>query len=319
VPAALFGATLLVATILLFIRVPSTTIELDIAASGLGFISAEQQPLNRPLLVSALGVSGFTAVQLPDEAMLNSAEARSVRIAAESLPRAGSGSIVVDRIIVPAGTRVWLSVTDVPNQYRLALRSSRPAPIAVHVDVTGPIAFVGVGSTTRAKALPAPRPVDFTGTTGALDIDLLLRRSSPGVRWQQLAATDLQLYRLEDEQDGDRPLVRPISTVLSGSIYFESLAGNEHRLRPGEMLRFDRAIGTIQTLGLGENAIATTFQGDVHGMRAGAGEYPRSLMPTLLDWLQERQGLSLLWGSALYLFGISLTLRRWWRRARETA
>ena len=37
-------------------------------------------------------------------------------------------------------------------------------------------------------------------------------------------------------------------------------------------------------------------------------------MPTLLDWLRQRQGLSLLWGTALYLFGIVTTFRRWWRK-----
>ena len=45
-----------------------------------------------------------------------------------------------------------------------------------------------------------------------------------------------------------------------------------------------------------------------------SGDEPRSLMPTLLEWLRKRQALSLLWGTALYLSGIALTLRRWWRK-----
>jgi hypothetical protein len=80
------------------------------------------------------------------------------------------------------------------------------------------------------------------------------------------------------------------------------------------MLRFGRASGTILTLDLREDGIAARFQGTVREMRAGAGDHPRSLMPTLLEWLRQRQGLSLLWGTALYLFGIAMTLRRWWRR-----
>src|SRR5262249_22606210 len=139
-------------------------------------------------------------------------------------------------------------------------------------------------------------------------------RHSPAARWQQLAARDPQAYRLEDVQGDDGPFARPASTVLSGSIYFESLGGREHRLRPGEMLRFERANGTVLTLELRPDAIAGIFQGDVRGVSVGAGDHPRNLMPTLLDWLREQQGLSLLWASALYLFGIGLTLQRWWRK-----
>jgi hypothetical protein len=47
-------------------------------------------------------------------------------------------------------------------------------------------------------------------------------------------------------------------------------------------------------------------------MTVGAGDEPRSIMPSLVTWLRQRQGLSLLWGTALYLFGVTTTLRKWW-------
>ena len=65
------------------------------------------------------------------------------------------------------------------------------------------------------------------------------------------------------------------------------------------MLRFGVANGTILTLDLRDDGIAAIFQGDVRGMRSGAGDHPRVLMPTLLEWLRSRQALSLLWGTAL--------------------
>ena len=126
-------------------------------------------------------------------------------------------------------------------------------------------------------------------------------------RWQQIEARDLQLYRVENDQDADRPLVRPVSTVLSGSVFFESVGGTERKLRPGELLRFGGASGTLVTLDLRDDGIAATFQGDVRELRTGVGEHPRSIMPTLLDWLRQRQGLSLLWATALYLFGVVTT------------
>ncbi len=313
-PAAVFASTLVVASVLLFIRVPTTTIELDGTFTGLAFVSAQQQQLNRPLSVSALGAAGLKEVQLPGEVASRGARVSAIRIAVDSAGDAKrSGSIVVDRIVVPALTQVRLSRTDVPRQYRISLRSA--TPITVHADVMGTVTFAPAGARAATTTLGAPRPVDFTGTTGALDLDVTLAVASPAPRWQQLAARDLQVYRVEDEQDAARPLARPVSTILAGTIYFESLGGGERRLRAGEMLRFGGASGTILTLDLREDAIAATFQGDVREMRSGAGEHPRSFMPTLLEWLRQRQGLSLLWGTALYLFGISMTLRRWWRGA----
>jgi hypothetical protein len=122
------------------------------------------------------------------------------------------------------------------------------------------------------------------------------------------------VYRVEDLQDAARPLARPVSTIQTGSLYFEALGGTKRELRPGELLRFGAASGTFLTLDLRPDGIAATFQGDVRGMRTGPAEEPTPLMPTLLEWLRKRQALSLLWGTALYLSGIGLTLRRWWRK-----
>jgi hypothetical protein len=312
-PAAIFGVTLFIASVLLFTHVPATTIEFGGTFTGFGFVSGVEQPLNRPLSVTALGVAGLKEAQFPDEVALQDGGMRAIRIAVDSVKDGKRGSIVVDRIVIPAGTHVWLSNTDVPRQYRVSFRSTTPAPIAVLVDVLGTIATAPADAQSTTTTLRAPRPVQLTGTTSSLDLDLTLA-PGPAPRWQQIEARDLQVYRVENDQDADRPLVRPMSTILSGSIFFESTGGNERKLRPGELLRFGGASGTILTLDLRDDAIAATFQGDVRELRAGVGDHPRSIMPTLLDWLRQRQGLSLLWGTALYLFGVITTFRRWWRK-----
>ena len=48
-------------------------------------------------------------------------------------------------------------------------------------------------------------------------------------------------------------------------------------------------------------------------MTSGSGDTRRSLMPTYLEWLQARHGLSLLWGTTLYVFGLVVAALRWWR------
>ena len=313
-PATIFAVTLVVASVLLFTRVPTTTIEFGGSFTGLGFVSAVEQPLNRPLDVTAIGVAGLKGAQLPEEVAQQEGGMPAIRIAVDSAKGGKRGSIVVDRVVVPAGTHVWLSRTDLPRQYRLSLRSTAPVPVTVHADVMGTLAIAPANGPPTTTTLRAPRPAAFTGTTSALDLDLTLAPAAQAPRWQQIEARDLQLYRVENDQDADRPLVRPVSTVLSGSVFFESVGGTERKLRPGEMLRFGAASGTFLTLDLRDDGIAATFQGDVRELRTGAGAHPRSLMPTLLDWLRQRQGLSLLWGTALYLFGVVTTFRKWWRK-----
>ena len=312
-PALVFFTTLVVASVLLFVRVSTTPIELTGAFSGLGFVSAREQPLGRPMRLAALGAAGVKNVELPEEAS-PPADATALRVAvSETTEAKQAGSIVMDRIVVPEGTRVWLTRTDVPRQYRLSLRAAATATIAVHADVVGAVGFAPSAART-ATVLRAPRAVDFASSGGALDLDLTLAPGTPAPTWEQLVVRDLRLHRVDDLQDAAQPLARPVSTIQSGSLYLEALGGSERKLRPGELLRFGAASGTFLTLDLRDEGIVATFQGDVREMRTGSGDEPRSLMPTLLEWLRKRQALSLLWGTALYLSGIALTLRRWWRK-----
>jgi len=313
-PALVFFATLVIASVLLFVRVSTTPIELSGTFTGLGFVSARQQPLGGPFRVSALAVAGVKGVQLPEE-IARAADATALRVAVDE-PVAGiaPGSIVVDRIMVPEGTQVVVTRTNVPGQYRLSLRGAAPGAIAVHADVMGPLSFAPSTAARTTTVLRAPRAVDVTSSSGALDLDFTLAQEEPASRWEQVDVRELRLYRVEDLQDGARPLARPLSSIQSGSLYFEALGGTERKLRPGELLRFGASAGTLLTLDLRHGEIAATFQGEVREMRTGSGDEPQSLMPTLLEWLRKRQALSLLWGTALYLSGIALTLRRWWRK-----
>jgi hypothetical protein len=63
---------------------------------------------------------------------------------------------------------------------------------------------------------------------------------------------------------------------------------------------------------LHEDHIALRFYGQVSDLRIHWGEETINLMPTYLEWLRTQHGLYLLWGSALYLFGLLITIVRWW-------
>jgi hypothetical protein len=313
----IFVATLVLASVLLFVHVKSTEIELDGTVTGVSFVSPYEQPLTRPMPLVALSGSGLREVELPQPAIsVDSSgslleQPSAVQVVADSA--AGrAGTIFLDRIVIPEGTRVSITHTDLPRQYRLSFRSPHAVGLTVHADVMGRLQIQPTSAPATKVDLAAPQAVVFKSTSNELDLDLTLPAGPPAPASTQLGATDLRLYYIEDDLAAARPLTRPRSTVLTGSLYFESLAGDVHKLRQGEMLRFEDARGAFSSLQLGPDAIALTFQGEVKGMRSGSGPRPRTLMPTLLESFQKREGVKLLWGTALYLFGTVMALRRWW-------
>jgi len=120
--------------------------------------------------------------------------------------------------------------------------------------------------------------------------------------------------RIDEVSEGDKTAVRAVSTIQSGSVYLEELGGRELHLRAQEGLRFVQARGEVRSIGVKDGALALNFHGRVRGMASGPLDHPRNLMPRWLDWLRENQPLSLLWGSAVYLFGLSTALRQWWKK-----
>ena len=157
----------------------------------------------------------------------------------------------------------------------------------------------------------SPRPVLLQAAPGLVDIDLTLADISHAAFVPQLQASDLSFSRIDEFHAEDQTLVRRLSTILSGTVYFEALNGLAYQLRPGR-LSVSAHRGLIRTLELHEDQIVVKFRGRVRGMRTGWGGAQRSLMPTYLAWLKARHGLYLLWGTTLYLFGLIASLLRWW-------
>ena len=94
-------------------------------------------------------------------------------------------------------------------------------------------------------------------------------------------------------------------------MYFQELKAREFRLRPRELISFNQSAGEIRTIRLHDNLVEVKYYGRVRGMYSGFGEHKINLMPTYLEWLSARHGLSLLWGTTLYIFGIIVGVLRW--------
>jgi hypothetical protein len=156
-----------------------------------------------------------------------------------------------------------------------------------------------------------PKSLTFDTDPAGTNLDLVFETGANVAAGfsPQLSVHRLSLSRIDEFNTPAGTLVQAVSTILSGMVYFESLDGAKYPLRPQELLRFEDVQGTIRTLQLVDGRINLNFRGRMRGMSTGWGEHPRDLMPTYLEWLQARHGLSLLWGSTLYVFGMLAALR----------
>jgi hypothetical protein len=317
--AAALGGTLVLASVLLFARVSQTDIQLDIALSGVAFQLAAPHVLAASMDLSSIGVSGLDAVDLPESIADLQASPRvpdgvddAIRLSvlADDERR---GTVTLAPLALSAGTSVRLEATGVPSQFRLTLSAT---DLRLGIAVEGPVLLALAGSAATEVNVATPRSIRMQSRAGEVDLAVAIAAATPVTLASQVAVRDLSMMQIAEFASLDRTVARHESTILSGSLYFDSLQGEERILRPREVLRFDSSIGDLGILALDSDRIGLKFYGTVRGLRTGTGEAERSLMPTYLDWLQARHGLSLLWGSALYLFGLVVAAMKWWRGER---
>jgi hypothetical protein len=310
--ALLLLATLLGVSVLLFARVRETAIELEIDATQVTFQLATRQILLEHVSLERLGAAGLSSIQLPDlPAKLalengDDSDDHAIGIVAAT-DGARRGSVDITHIVPAAGTQVTLGRSDMASEYRLSLIDPH---FDINVGVHGPVRLSAAGG--DPIDFETPRGIRLEATKGVVDLDLTFRDVSASGVIPQIPIQKLTFARVADHSD-DVVVTRRLSTIESGTLYFESLNGEQRKLRAGEALRFREARGEIRALRLGSDHLTLNFQGRVRGMVTGSADNPQNLMPTWLEWLKAQHGLSLLWGSTFYLFGLALTVSRWFR------
>jgi hypothetical protein len=316
--AVLFGSTLLIASILLFAHVRDTEIELDLIVSEVSFISPTQQTLAETMQLSTLGVSGLQEIQLPGTPNEGAETHGSpdggesgVRLSVNSVQQR-RGSINLATVVLTKENHVWLRYTGPPRQYRMSLKGS---PSEFRADVLGPVQVGFFDGGVQQLDFEAPQSVLMQSGTEDTDFDLSFDGPIGSTFSPQLSANALSLLQIEEFLDPEKTVVRHISSVQSGSLYFVSIGDQERKLRPGELISFEESQGEFRTLVLRDDHIELKYHGRVRGMNVGLDENRRSIMPTLLEWLSARHSLSLLWGTAIYLFGLIAAAFRWFGRS----
>ena len=309
------AGTLLILSVLFFARLRETEVELDLVLTELGFTLSKPQVLADSMNLSALGISGMQEVELPQA---NGEEVKKLRESdgtissvrlSSALDEKREGSISLATLAFPSQSRVWLRQTGVPRQYRLSLKGPS---LKLQADVNGPLQIAIAGAGVEQDDFATPKAVHMQSGPEEVDLDLTFPETVQGALASQLSATNLSLLQIDEFQNAEQTMVRQRSTILSGTIHFTALNDEERQLRPRETITFEKSDGEFSTVQLHDDRIEVKFHGRVRGMTIGNGENSRSLMPTCLDWLRARHGLSLLWGSALYLFGLVVGVLRWW-------
>jgi hypothetical protein len=311
---AVFIATLLVCSTLMFLRRGVTDIDLDVTVEEVTFVLPSQQKLTELAALTILGGSGMRAVELPRPRGLASdlpqpteGETTAARLSTLSDSKR-PGSITLETIILPATARVRLRTDAATQMLRLALQR---ADVELKASAYGAIEVAGADQPIPRVELGSPQPVVFKPGPGEAALDLKLVASGGNLFATPLRADSLSFMRVDEAVDETRTVVRQSSAILSGSLYFESLNGLQRNLRVGEMLQLSGATGEIRGLRVEPDHIALRYHGRVEGLTVGAGESRRSLMPTWLDWLKARHGLWLLWGTAVYVFGLVMGALKW--------
>ena len=311
---AILLGTLTVVSVLLYVRVSETEIELDAALSEVTFVLQQQQPLIPQVSLVTLGASGLREIQLPasrrhDAQVISSPDTESdISLSVRSDDKV-RGTLNIALLTLPIGARVDVSSGEMSNQWQLSIERAEGELSAT---VNG---YVRVGTSDSP-----PTELDFISPKlvllrpGKAEVQLrMIPTVNPIVMSPQLLINSLSLRRIEQTANAQHTVVRRLSTVVSGTLYFEALNGQNLTLRPGEEIEFGQSRGEIRSLRLDGDHVVLSFQGRVRGMTLGSGDNRRSLMPTWLEWLKARHGLSLLWGTTFSVFGLIYGALRWWR------
>jgi hypothetical protein len=300
----------LVATSFLFFdRMRSADVEMDVKASAVTFRLARAFRLWNVMGITAAGVSGVHDVQLPSAASGATAAVRQGEFQLVT-EKAGKqpGSANLAPLELPAGAEVTLEKTDVPHQYRISFRAK---DVEIRIEAKGSVALMMAGAPPARFKLAIPQSIGCRSGPDEVSLDFIPNVGSPGKLSQELPIGNLSLSRVERYTEGTQTTARHISTILSGSTYFEAL-GTESAIRQAEEIRVGTAVGEIRTLTLHDNDIELKFHGRVGGLGTGYEQNMRNIMPTRLEWLRAQHGLPLFWGTALYLFTMIAAAIRWW-------
>jgi hypothetical protein len=327
--AVMLLVTLVVVTLALVLRMPTTGIELELHVTEVRFTLANPVVLIDKMVLTTLGVPQLQEVQLPRARSLQGQPIVQKAIAAPDTSgtpfrvlaiqdAASPGAITLMSLLLPAGTKVMLRGSEIPDQYRLSLDVPKEDRILLQVSLEGTVEMNFPQAPEGQIVYSSPKLLQLQTVSNQADLDLTLSKGASAMFALYFQAQNLSFFRIEEFQSTTGSYVRQISTVQSGKVVFAEIEdknqkGREYPIRIGEGLRFRKSDGQMRLLKIENNQLTLQFHGNVQGMITGGVEHPENLMPSVLEWLKAQHAIPLLWGTTLLLFGLVDRVIRWWK------
>ena len=226
--AVVFVISLLLASILLFVHVRETGIDLqvDLSEVELGFSAA--RPLTDAMQLSSLGASELDSVTGPSDT--NPVPERSLRLSVGGGQQ--PGQLTLAPIFVPAESRVWLRSSGTQGTYQMSIQGKG---LQFRADVTGHI-VKGAGSDQTFRT---PQGFLLQGGSHQTELELAFLNTGRNPFVQHLPLESISMSSVEEFSDGEQILAHRVSSLNSGVLYFDSLGGRERKLRQGEALEIE--------------------------------------------------------------------------------
>ena len=299
----------LLAVVLHFLHATSTRIRLELSVSEVNFSLPKQQVVTNIIKLASIGASGLENIVVPalstrrEPDSAESPSAVHLSIGATNNP----GSLTIDALGLPAGMRMGIRTTDIAGEYRFSFQQ-KAHNLPVQAD--GFVKVVLPPNPPEVLHFTTPGVVHLQSGSDGFDLDLNFLDSSNRVFSSPIEADSISLLRIDENFDDENSIVRTVSTILSGTMYYESLDDKKRVLAPGSQARFAESHGTITRLELSGNNLVLTFVGNVRGMTMGDEKSRANIMPTYLEWLTSQLGVPLLLVIVLLIFGLVIGVRR---------
>ncbi len=170
---AAFVVTLGLVSVLVFVPMLTTEIELELKAEEVGFDLSTGQTLTTGLKVTAIGASGLSGVHLPrgknrsgKRIPASDEDWTQVRV---EIPEAvdDPNGITLAPLDASAGSRVWLRSTDNPGNYDLSVRNDK---IDVTVNLSGWLTVKPYRAKVFDRDFGRGRQMNFQSGTGVMDL-----------------------------------------------------------------------------------------------------------------------------------------------------
>lgn len=308
------GAALLVG-LMATVSCQETEVELSIVASKVTLSAAEPQRVLGALPVSELTVVGTRRIRFSQELapageFVNAPEGEVLELSARLAGSGPStGKLTLAETAIPAGARISYQQGESVGAYRMDIAGGSTG---LRADLLGAVELDIPNEGTRDVVTKSSQSVHMEGGS-EIALSLTMEGAARCIVCSPISVSELQFEALDEYHDNAFTMVETRSSVRSGVVVFYGLNGKKHELNRHEMLKFDVSNGHVRSIETtNDGNLQVRFHGVVKGLEVGSEQNPNSLMPSMLEWLKERNSVALAWASVLYLFGLLLSLMKFY-------